>query len=81
MTELSEELKILFSDELRIATENIKADTSLFSSGIIDSFQLVSLMILIEKKYDIGVNSVDVSLDNFDSAEKIAAYISRTKAE
>lgn len=65
------------SSELRIDTESLALDSPLFSSGVIDSFALVSLLIHIEKSCGFQIGPVDVNLDNFDSLERMMAYVTR----
>ena len=47
--------------------------TLLFSSGIIDSFSMVDLIMFIEDTTGLRVHPADVTLDNFDSIERILA--------
>ena len=51
--------------------------TLLFSSGILDSFNLVSLMSYIEREAGFRINPTEVSLDNFDSIDRILRYVER----
>lgn len=71
---------IQFMDnELGVDTSDIDNDTALFSSGIIDSFALVTLITYIEKHCEFRVNPVDVNLDNMDSIDRILSYVDRKK--
>ena len=49
----------------------INEDTKLISSGIIDSFSLVSLRAFIEKKLNIDIPDEIATPDNFDSVTNI----------
>ena len=53
----------------------------MFSSGLIDSFSLVTLMSFIENAGEVSIDPSDVTLDNFDSIERIIQFISRKKDE
>jgi acyl carrier protein len=70
------ELMSFLRDELAIDVGSISEDTPLFSSGIIDSFSLVSLMTYLEQEAQITILPADVTLDNFDSVSKISAFVS-----
>jgi acyl carrier protein len=50
-------------------------DTLLFSSGLIDSFSMVDLIIFIEETRGLRVHPADVTLDNFDSIDRILAFV------
>ena len=51
----------------------------LFSAGIIDSVNLIELITYVEDHYQIRVPAEDVTLENWDSVEKILAYIVRKR--
>jgi acyl carrier protein len=67
-------------DELGVDTDEIDADTPLFSSGVIDSFALVQLITYIEDRCQIRLDAADVSLENLDSINRILAMVERTAA-
>jgi acyl carrier protein len=50
-------------------------DTLLFSSGLIGSFSMVDLIIFIEETGGLRVHPTDVTLDNFDSIDRILAFV------
>ena len=77
LTEAS--IKLYMSDTLAIDTAPINPQTPLFSDGIIDSFALVSLLTLVEESCGIRVRPDEVTLENFDSIERILAFV-RKKA-
>lgn len=49
-------------------------ETPLFSSGLIDSFALVDLILLIERECRIRVGPTEVTLDNLDSIARILRF-------
>lgn len=63
--------------ELGIETATLDPSASVFSSGVIDSFSLVSLITFIEKSCDITVDPIDVTLENLDSVEFMLDFIAR----
>lgn len=63
--------------ELGLDTSGINDDTPLFSSGVIDSFSLVSLITFIEQSEQFRMNPMDVSLDNMDTISRILDYVGR----
>jgi len=48
---------------------------SLVSEGILDSFGLAELVSVIEESYGLKIPDEDISLANFESIDKIAAYV------
>lgn len=75
-----EELLSVLRDELGVDTAEVAEDTPLFSSGTIDSFSLVSLILFIERK-GVKVNPLDVNLENLDSVERILRFANREDGE
>ena len=64
-------------DDLGVDIDGIKPETPIFSSGIIDSFALVTLMTFLEKAGGFRINPADVNLDNMDSIARILDYSRR----
>lgn len=75
-----EEIFEFLSDELGVETDDIEPDTLLFSSGIVDSFALVTMMMFIENHAGIRVNPTDVNLDNFDTVDRIVNFATQKTA-
>jgi acyl carrier protein len=63
-------------EDLAVREPSINRSTSLFASGIIDSFSLIALMSEIENRSNIMILPEEINLDNFDSVERIISYIS-----
>jgi acyl carrier protein len=55
----------------------LDADTPLISSGIVDSFSMVSLKRFLEKKYDISLPDEDASAEAFDSVRSIITVVKK----
>jgi acyl carrier protein len=72
-------LVAFLADELKLEMGEIEDKTPLFSSGIIDSFMLVSMMQFVEKQGGFRIPPGDVTLDNLDTIERILAYAGRKK--
>ena len=60
--------------------EAVSDETLLFSTSLIDSFQMMSLIEYIEKQSGFRVPPTDVTLENLDSISRILAYASRRNA-
>lgn len=53
----------------------IAETTPLISSGIVDSFSMVSLLRFLEKKYSIHIPDAAATPDAFDTVERITALV------
>jgi acyl carrier protein len=56
-------------------SSNLKDDTPLRTSGILDSVATLKLVSFIEERYGIEVEAHEVGNDNFDSIDSIASFI------
>lgn len=74
MTLTAADLTGFMQKELGIDTAEVDPSTLLFTSGIVDSFSLVSLVTFIERKCDFTVQPDDVTLDNLDSIQRIVDF-------
>ena len=62
------------SNDLRLEVDELEDSTLIFSSGLADSFMLVSLLSFVEQQQGVHVNVADVTLENLDSIERILAF-------
>ena len=63
--------------------EEIQLDenTPLISSGIVDSFSMVSLKRFLEKKYSIAIPDADATPEAFDTVSRILELVGRFRKE
>jgi acyl carrier protein len=57
--------------------QEITETTPLISSGLVDSFSMVSLLRFLEKKYAIHIPDADATPEAFDTVERIVALVRR----
>ena len=62
-------------DILNIPEKTIALEEPLISSGLIDSFSLVDLAILIEDVFKVRVDDTELNSDVFDSLDQLANLI------
>ena len=74
----SQTLMTHLESDLGVDTSDMDDSTALFSSGLIDSFALVSLITFLEQHCSFRMNPLDVNLDNLDSIERILDFVDRT---
>jgi acyl carrier protein len=55
----------------------VDADTALISSGIVDSFSMVSLKAFLETKYEIKIPDEDATPEAFDTVASIVQIVEK----
>lgn len=73
MTMTIQKLTDFLKNSLNIE-ERIDATTALFSTGLLDSVAMMNVIGFVEETARIEVHPGDVTLDNFDSVERIVHY-------
>jgi acyl carrier protein len=59
---------------------NLKDDTPLLTSGILDSLATLGLVSFVEKEFGVELAAHDTGVDNFDRIQDIAALVERKRA-
>ena len=73
-------LREILEVDLGCDLDGVEASSLLFSTEVVDSFALVTLIMEVEKETGIKVGPGDVTLENFDSIERILAYLEDAQA-
>jgi acyl carrier protein len=58
----------------------LTGDTLLLDQKILDSVGMLDLLLFVEKTFDIEVPEEDIVPDNFDTINKLAAYVDRNRS-
>lgn len=58
-----------------IGAEDIDGDTELLDSGIIDSFDTVSLILELNEEFEIEIGVEEILPENFETPEKILSLV------
>ncbi len=78
---MAEDVKKIIIDYIRKeyleedSNQEITPDTKLISSGIVDSFSMVSLKMFLEKKFQIKIPDEKATPDAFDSVNNIISLL------
>lgn len=72
-------LRTFLEDELGADLAEVENDTLLFSSGIIDSFALVNMMMFLETEGGFRISPTEVNLENLDSIDRILAFSNKSQ--
>ena len=83
MDEMKEVVKEYIVDEYIEEDDDIEVeyDTPLISSGIVDSFSMVSLKAFLERKYSISLPDNEATPEAFDTVNSICALVSKHQAK
>ncbi len=54
-------------------------NSSLFLSGVLDSFTLIDFVTLLESECNIKIDDADLRPENFDTIAKVEGFIRRTR--
>jgi acyl carrier protein len=54
-------------------------DASFLENGIVDSMNILELVMFVEENFDVSVGDGDIIPDNFDSVSRMAKYINSKK--
>ncbi|MDP5306193.1 acyl carrier protein [Paracoccus spongiarum] len=73
MSLTADDLIRFIRDELNVE-DAMDAETELFSTGILDSVAMMNIIGFVEEKAGIEVRPADVTLENFDTAQRIVDY-------
>lgn len=68
---------LLQNADLLMASTTISNEDSLFDAGVLDSLQLIGVVMLIEEHFGVKVRDDDLTPENFDSIAAIAGFVSR----
>jgi acyl carrier protein len=69
-------LNYVINEYLEDEDETITYDTPLISSGYVDSFSMVSLLVFLENKFKIKIPPSKATPEAFDSVNNIVALVS-----
>lgn len=62
-------------DLLKQPNRVITTDEALISSGLIDSFSLVDLSLMVEDDYGVQIDDTELNAETFDTLEQLADLI------
>ena len=57
------------------AGNDLKDNDSLFKLEVIDSVSILQLLAFVDSEFDVRIESQDVNAENFDSIERLGAYV------
>ena len=64
-----------FASNFYIDSSEISDETLLFTTGVIDSFKMIELIVFLEQSCNIKIQPGEITLDNLDSIERVMKFI------
>ena len=80
MDQFESELLELISQESGLQPGALKESKGLMSTGVLDSFALVTVITFVEEQIGTEVPPADLTFENFDSIAGICSYVERARA-
>ena len=74
------DVRSILSSDFGLDTGALAGDAALFSSGVLDSLSSLRLLMSLEQKFGLSISPLDVSLDDVDTIDLIAATVERLQA-
>lgn len=74
MSDFRDKLRNFICEKTWVEQDELEDDAPLFSSGVIDSLDLLDLVVLVESELNTKVTPGQLSLENFDSINKIIGF-------
>ena len=76
----TEELITFIRDEVAVVDGEVAPDTDLLLSGLVDSLGVIRITQWIEDELDVDVPPGDVTLENFQTVDRIVSYVAARNA-
>jgi acyl carrier protein/D-alanine--poly(phosphoribitol) ligase subunit 2 len=70
-------LKYVIKEYIEDEEAEVNCNTPLISSGYVDSFSMVSLLVFLERKFNIKIPPSKATPEAFDSVNKIVALVNQ----
>jgi len=71
--------KLIAERILKQPNRVLRPDQKLISSGLIDSFSLVDLALLVEDEFGVHLDDTELNASTFDTLEQLVALIQKRK--
>ena len=79
MNETEKRIAAFLRDYLILDEGSLDIEELIFTNGIVDSFSLIEIIQFVEESEGVEVLQDEVTLENFDSIKRIAAFVSGKK--
>lgn len=81
LTAFAGELLLMINAEVSLdPSETITPETDLLLTGLVDSLGVVQIVAWMEDRLGIEIEPVDVVLENFQTVDRMLAFVTRSRA-
>jgi acyl carrier protein len=77
---MTDQLMTFIRDEVAVVDGDVSADTDLLLTGLVDSLGVIRITQWIEDELDVEVPPGDVTLENFQTVDRIVSYVATRSA-
>ena len=60
-----------------VSKKQLSDAKKIFSSGLLDSLDIMKIILFFEKNYSISISPLEVSIDHFDTVDLMVAFVQR----
>jgi acyl carrier protein len=75
MNHIERDVRDFISENFILDGEDLSGDASLTRQGVLDSMGVLELIMFIEERFELKVPDEDTLPENFDSIDRIVAYL------
>jgi acyl carrier protein len=75
MSEIERDVREFISENFILDEEELNGDASLTRQGVLDSMGVLELIMFVEERFELKVPDEDTLPENFDSVDRIVAYL------
>ena len=79
VAELETRLLMFVRDELGVDDPDLDRETTLVSTGLVDSANLVRLAAFVERTANVQIPDRDIDAERFDTVGRIVAYVTERR--
>ena len=76
---MEEKIRSILTTEFGLMADGLDSDHPIFSSGLLDSLSSLRLVMSLEHNFGVRVSPLDISLDDVNTINCIAATVMRLK--
>lgn len=74
---MKEKIKQYLRESMSDNKIELEDTTSLYDAGVLDSLKIVQLTLFLQDEFHVGINPADITLEDFETIEKIQQLVQR----
>lgn len=73
--EIKNDIAQFLKTDCGISEDELDSSETVFSSGLLDSLDILKIVSFIEEQYGLSISALEVSLDHFDTIDLMAKFV------